>query len=77
MCTALLACHEMIKKTPRCKHTTQYATHALQGMLTPGQNSPIEDDDLVSQVEGLFLVVCDQDAGHAHLVNDALQPLPD
>ena len=50
-------------------------SNCLQGML-PGHASPVEDDDLVSQLKGFFLVMRDKDAGYTNLINYAFEPLP-
>jgi hypothetical protein len=62
---AAQAAHE--KGTSEADSATVFAINLL--------GTPVEDDDLVSQVKGFLLVVGDQDAGDAHLVYDGLQPL--
>ena len=52
------------------KHHYQKRTSKQQG------ESPIEYDDLISKFKRLFLVMRDQDAGHANLVYDGFEPLP-
>ena len=38
--------------------------------------TPVEDDNLVCNVEGLFLIVGHQYAGHTNFVDDVLHRVP-
>ena len=57
-------------------HMNRNTDHPAQAHIKQREESPVEDDHLISEFKGLFLVMGDQDAGHANLVYDAFEPLP-